>query len=67
MEVAHLRRELQERETKLAEAKKAEAELIRKQGELEYEKRQLDVQIETRVGSRCLIFGTKPSRKRRMR
>jgi hypothetical protein len=48
-EVAHLQRELQECETKLAEAKNAEAELIRKQGELEYEKRQLDVQIETRV------------------
>ena len=48
-EVAHLQRELQERETKLAEAKNTEAELIRKQGELEYEKRQLDVKIETRV------------------
>ena len=34
-EVAHLRRELQERETKLAEARNAEAELIRKQGELD--------------------------------
>ena len=48
-EVAHLQRELQERETKLAEAKKAEAELIRKQGELEDEKRELNLQIETRV------------------
>ena len=48
-EVAHLQRELQERETKLAEAKNVEAELIRKQGELEDEKRQLDLQIETRV------------------
>ena len=45
-EVAHLRRELQERETKLAEARNAEAELIRKQGELEDEKRELNVQIE---------------------
>ena len=45
-EVAHLRRELQERETNLAEAKNAEAELIRKQGELEDEKRELNVQIE---------------------
>src|SRR5512144_2870064 len=34
LEVAHLQRELQERETKLAEAKNAEAELIRKRGEL---------------------------------
>jgi hypothetical protein len=34
LEVAYLQRELQERETKVAEAKKAEAELIRKQGEL---------------------------------
>jgi hypothetical protein len=48
-EVAHLQRELQECETKLAEAKNAEAELIRTQGELEDEKRQLDVQIEARV------------------
>jgi hypothetical protein len=48
-EVAHLQREIQECETKLAEAKNAEAELIRKQGELEDEKRQLALQIETRV------------------
>ena len=48
-EVAHLQWELQECETKLAEAKNAEAELIRKQGELEDEKRQLNLQIETRV------------------
>jgi hypothetical protein len=48
-EVAHLQRELQEREIKLAEAKKAEAELIRKQRELEDEKRELNLQIETRV------------------
>ena len=49
LEVAYLQRELQERETKLAEAKKAEAELIRKQRELEDEKRELNLQIETRV------------------
>ena len=48
-EVAHLQRELQECETKLAEAKNVEAELIRKRGELEDEKRQLALQIETRV------------------
>jgi hypothetical protein len=48
-EVAHLQRELQEREIKLAEAKNAEAELIRKQRELEDEKRELNLQIETRV------------------
>jgi hypothetical protein len=48
-EVAHLRRELEDRETKLAEAKNAEAELIRKQGELEDEMRQLNLQVETRV------------------
>ena len=45
-EVAHLQRELQECETKLAEAKNAEAELIRKQGELDDEKRELNVQNE---------------------
>lgn len=48
-EVVHLQQELQECETKLAEAKNAEAELIRKQGELEDEKRQLALQIETSV------------------
>ena len=48
-EVAHLQRELQECETKLAEAENAKAELIRKQGELEDEKRQLALQIETSV------------------
>ena len=48
-EVADLQRELQERDNKLAEAKSAEAELIRKQGELEDEKRNMDLQIETRI------------------
>jgi hypothetical protein len=48
-EVAHLQRELQEHETKLAQAKKTEAELIQKQQELEDEKRELNLQIETRV------------------
>ena len=66
-EVAHLQRELQECETKLAEAKNAEAELIRKQGELEDEKRQLALQIETRVQELLSEFGTKLSRKPRMR
>jgi hypothetical protein len=48
-EVVHLQQELQQRDNKLAEAKNAEAELIRKQGELEDEKRQLALQIETKV------------------
>ena len=48
-EVADLQRELQERDSKLAEAQKAQAELIRKQRELEDAKREMDLQIETRV------------------
>ena len=48
-EVADLQRELQERDNKLAEAQNAEAELIRKQGELEDAKREMNLQIETRV------------------
>jgi hypothetical protein len=48
-QVAHLQRELHERDNKLAEAQKAQAESSRKQRELEDAKRQLDLQIETRV------------------
>jgi hypothetical protein len=48
-EVGDLQRELQERDNKLAEAQNAEAELIRKQGELEDAKREMNLQIETRV------------------
>ena len=48
-EVADLQRELQERDHKLAEAQKAQIELIRKQQELVDAKREMDLQIETRV------------------
>ena len=48
-EVADLQRELQERDSKLAEAQKAQTELIRKQQELVDAKREMDLQIETRV------------------
>jgi hypothetical protein len=48
-EVTDLQRELQERHNELSEAQKAQAELIRKQGELEDAKREMDLQIETRV------------------
>ena len=48
-EVADLQQELQERDNKLAEAQNAEAELIRKQGELEDARREMNLQIETRV------------------
>jgi hypothetical protein len=48
-QVGHLQRELRERDNKLAEAQKAQAESSRKQRELEDAKRQLDLQIETRV------------------
>jgi len=48
-EVADLQRELQERDNKLAEEQKAQTELFRKQQELEDAKREMDLQIETRV------------------
>ena len=48
-QVAHLQQELHERDNKLAEAQKAQAESSRKQRELEDAKRQLDLQIENRV------------------
>ena len=48
-EVADLQRVLQERDNKLAEGKKAQTELIRKQQELVDAKREMDLQIETRV------------------
>jgi hypothetical protein len=48
-EVVDLQRELQERDIKLAEAQNAEAELIRKQGELENAMGEMDLQIEARV------------------
>jgi hypothetical protein len=48
-EVADLQRELQKRDNKLAEAQKTQTELIRKQQELVDAKREMDLQIETRV------------------
>jgi hypothetical protein len=48
-EVADLQREIQERDNKLAEAQKAQTELIRKQQELVDAKCEMDLQIETRV------------------
>jgi hypothetical protein len=48
-EVADLQEVLKERETKLAEAQKAQAEVIRKQRELDDAKREMDLTIEKRV------------------
>jgi hypothetical protein len=48
-EVADLQEVLKERETKLAEAQKAQAEHIRKQRELDDAKREMDLTIEKRV------------------
>jgi len=48
-EIADLQREIQQRDSKLAEAQKTQAELLRKQRELEDEKSVVDLQIETRV------------------
>lgn len=48
-EVVDLQEVLKERETKLAEAQKAQAELIRKQRELDDAKREMELTIEKRV------------------
>ncbi len=48
-EVADLNDILRQRDTKLAEAQKAQAELIRKQRELDDAKRELDLTVEKRV------------------
>lgn len=48
-EVADLQEVLNERDVKLAEAQKAQAELIRKQRELDDAKREMDLTIEKRV------------------
>jgi len=48
-EVADLQDVLKSREAKLAEAQKAQAELLKKQRELDDEKRELDLTIEKRV------------------
>jgi hypothetical protein len=48
-ELADLREVLKERDGKLAEAQKAQAELIRKQRELDDAKREMDLTIEKRV------------------
>jgi hypothetical protein len=48
-EVADLQAVLKERDTKLIEAQKAQAELIRKQRELDDAKREMDLNIEKRV------------------
>ena len=48
-EIADLQREIQQRDSNLAEAQKTQAELLRRQRELEDEKCVMDLQIETRV------------------
>ena len=50
-ELAELQGVLKERDAKLADAQKAQAELIKKQRELDDAKRELDLTIETRVQS----------------
>lgn len=48
-EIADLERVLKERDAKLSEAQKAQAELIRKQRELDDAKREMDLTVEKRV------------------
>ena len=48
-EIAALQREIQERDSNLAEAQKTQTELLRKQRELEDEKCVVDLQVESRI------------------
>jgi hypothetical protein len=48
-ELSELREVLKQRDSKLAEAQKAQAELVRKQRELDDAKREMDLTVETRV------------------
>jgi hypothetical protein len=48
-QLTHLEAVLQERDTKLTEAQKAQADAVRKQRELDDAKREMDLTIETRV------------------
>lgn len=48
-EIADLQQTLKTKDSKLAEAQKAQAELVRKQRELDDAKRELDLTVETRV------------------
>ena len=61
-EVAGLKEVLQERETKLAEAQQAQAELIRKQRELDDAKRELDLIIEKRVEESLTVVREKATK-----
>lgn len=54
-ELGELRSILQQREQKLAEAQKAQAELIRKQRELDDAKREIELTIEKRVQAALLV------------
>jgi hypothetical protein len=58
-ELAELREVLEQRDTKLAEAQKAQAELLRKQRELDDAKREMDLTIEKRVQESLLAVREK--------
>ena len=58
-ELTELQQVLDERNTKLAEAQKAQADLIRKQRELDDAKREMDLTIETRVQESLASVRTK--------
>ena len=58
-EIADLQQVLQAREGKLAEAQQAQAELIRKQRELDDARREIDLTIETRVQQSLALVRTK--------
>ncbi len=58
-EVAELQEVLNERNVKLAEAQKAQAELIRKQRELDDAKREMDLTIEKRVEESLVVVRDK--------
>ena len=61
-EIADLEKILKTKDSKLAEAQKAQAELVRKQRELDDAKRELDLTVETRVQQ--LLAGVRDKAKR---
>jgi hypothetical protein len=58
-EVAELNQVLQDRDGKLAEAQKAQADLMRKQRELDDEKREIDLTIEKKVEESLIVVRDK--------
>ena len=65
-ELADLQEVLKSRDAKLAVAQKAEAELVRKQRELEDARRELDLTVEKKIQDFSCECARRPNRKRKM-